>query len=113
MKSESLPDPADGHIQHPDVNETMRRTSTPAGILSALLVGAWTITALAAQAEEVPHEDARRFCDQALSGQEAFRSEAAGDLYNAALWLGGTAVMQFGVPTDSRWSSRNLSLIHI
>ena len=107
MKSESLPDPADGHIQHPDVNETMRRTSTPAGILSALLVGAWTITALAAQAEEVPHEDARRFCDQALSGQEAFRSEAAGDLYNAALWLGGTAVMQFGVPTDSRWSSRN------
>lgn len=50
---------------------------------------------------------AQRFCKRPLSTRSLFRSEAGSDLYNAVLWMGGAAAVEFGTTPETRWTRRN------
>jgi hypothetical protein len=59
-------------------------------------------------AAELDESEARsRFCSRPFTSDMLFRSEASKDLYNAALWMGGTAAIQFGANEKTRWTSTN------
>ena len=54
--------------------------------------------------EAKPQSD---FCSRPFTMDSLFRSEASKDLYNAGLWMGGTAAIQFGASPEARWSRTN------
>ena len=77
-------------------------------ILLALLFMAAMVAAGLSEADELSDAEARsRFCSRPFTSDSLFRSEASKDLYNAALWMSGTAAIQFGANEKSRWSSVN------
>lgn len=91
-------------------------THSPGGrrirLASLLLIGiaiATTITtATVARASDTEDSEARsRFCSRPFTSDSLLRSEASRDLYNAALWLSGTAAIQFGANEKTRWTSTN------
>ena len=84
----------------------MRRPGTSRILLVLLMVA--MAGATASMADEPAESAARsRFCAQPFTKDTLFRSEASKDLYNAALWMGGTAAIQFGANEKSRWTSVN------
>jgi hypothetical protein len=76
-------------------------------LLLACLLGPWMAGTAAAEEDPQASGEARRFCKQALSTDALFRSDAGTDLYNAALWMGGAAAVEFGTTPETRWTSRN------
>lgn len=81
-------------------------------VVSRLLLVSLVLTATAqvtiSSAGELADSKARsRFCKRAFTKDSLFRSEASKDLYNAALWLGGTAAIEFGANEKTRWTSTN------
>jgi hypothetical protein len=73
-----------------------------------LALAAATTTATVARAGDAEDSEARsRFCSRPFTSDSLLRSEASKDLYNAALWLGGTAAIQFGANEKTRWRATN------
>jgi hypothetical protein len=71
--------------------------------LSILFVDART----SAAGENVDSEARSRFCSRPFTKETLLRSEASMDLYNAGLWLSGTAAIQFGARRTARWKRSN------
>jgi hypothetical protein len=66
------------------------------------------VSAAGVQADDSDLDEARsRFCTRPFTSDSLFRSEASKDLYNAALWVGGVAAIQFGATPEARWSRKN------
>ncbi len=93
-------------------------THSPGGrwirLASLILIGiaiattVTTATATVARAGDTEDSEARsRFCSRPFTSDSLLRSEASRDLYNAALWLTGTAAIQFGANEKTRWTSTN------
>ena len=60
------------------------------------------------RAGESDEAEARsRFCARPFTSDSLFRSEASKDLYNAGLWISGTAAIQFGANQKNRWTDTN------
>jgi hypothetical protein len=91
------------HLRHAPRPEA----SSPARLLLILLLAVPASTAANAGETESPSGEAQRFCKQALTSDALFRSDAGTDLYNAALWMGGAAAVEFGTTPETRWTSRN------
>jgi hypothetical protein len=88
--------------------ETMKQPRMPTRVLRGVLFSICLFTAIGVQAEEPAKADARsRFCSRPFTTDSMFRSEASKDLYNAALWMSGTAAIQFGATPATRWSATN------
>jgi hypothetical protein len=81
-----------------------RRRSIP---LSFLPLVAILVTSTANAGSNADSETRERFCARPFTMESFFRSEASEDLYNAALWVGGTAAIQFGTTPESRWTREN------
>ncbi len=96
----------------------MRHFSCPVGsttrcraVIRILLASLFLIAmanATISRADEADDDEARsRFCSRPFTSDMLFRSEASKDLYNAALWMSGTAAIQFGANEKTRWSTTN------
>jgi hypothetical protein len=76
-------------------------------LLASLFLAAMA-NATISRAGELADATARsRFCSRPFTTDSLFRSEASKDLYNAAFWLSGAGVIEFGTNEKSRWSNTN------
>jgi hypothetical protein len=57
--------------------------------------------------EPADPEARQGFCRRPLSSDALFRSKASTDLYNAGLWMGGAAAVEFGATPKTRWTREN------
>jgi len=90
--------------------ETMIRWRTATRILFVpvvLLLFSTGDVARAKASERVDSAARTRFCSRPFSTDSLFRSEASKDLYNAALWIGGVAAIEFGATPATRWTRTN------
>ena len=89
----------------------VRSTTRCRAVIRILLASLFLIAmanATTSRADEADESEARsRFCSQPFTSDSLFRSEASKDLYNAALWMTGTAAIQFGANEKTRWSTSN------
>ena len=77
-------------------------------LLLTSLIWLPAVAASAAEASDpARHESGTGFCARPFTRESLFRSEASKDLYNAALWVGGAAAIEFGTTPEARWSREN------
>jgi membrane-associated phospholipid phosphatase len=62
---------------------------------------------LAMAGQPAEGEARSRFCSRPFTQETLFRSEASQDLYNAALWMSGSAAIQFGAKKRTHWTRSN------
>ena len=83
----------------------MKRTAAAHVLLASLL---WLVGSAGAEAAASSDTEFQSgFCKRPFSRGSLFRSSASMDLYNAALWTGGVAAVEFGTSPKSRWTRRN------
>jgi hypothetical protein len=79
------------------------------GLLAAIPLA---ITCLAGPARagedgDVGPREGKGFCKRPFTKEAAFQSPASADLYNALLYMGGTAAVEFGTTAERRWTGTN------
>jgi hypothetical protein len=62
---------------------------------------------ISAAGVDTESEVTSKFCSRPFTKDSLFRSEASMDLYNAGLWLTGTAAIQFGARRTAHWKNSN------
>jgi hypothetical protein len=75
--------------------------------LLAIVIGVSIVAAAGAKAQSPNRVEAERYCKRALSADPLVRSRAHADLYNAVLWTGGLAAVEFGATPKIRWTKLN------
>lgn len=79
----------------------------PPTLLSLFVCVGMLLAGAVSAAESGDSGPRTRFCSRPFTSDSLLRSEASKDLYNAALWLGGVAAIEYGASTATRWSARN------